>query len=134
MTGTRLDGVRMLASIAAVLVSVNPTAAEELRSVDPKTVIDGDTFYVSVRVLDIDAPEQGEGAKCDAERALAERAKDRARELLHGRVTLDVQGVDAFGRLLATVRVEDGRELGQVLLRENLARPYRRGQRPNWCG
>jgi endonuclease YncB( thermonuclease family) len=124
----------MLASIAAVLVSVNPTAAEELRSVDPKTVIDGDTFYVSVRVLDIDAPEQGDRAKCDAERALAERAKDRARELLHGRVTLDVQGVDAFGRLLATVRVEDGRELGQVLLRENLARPYRRGQRPNWCG
>jgi hypothetical protein len=28
-----------------------PAIAEELRAVDPKTVIDGDTFYVSVRLF-----------------------------------------------------------------------------------
>ena len=55
-------------------------------------------------------------------------------KLLHGRVTLDLHGTDEFGRLLATVRLQDGRDLGQVLLKENLARPYQRGHRPNWCG
>ena len=34
-----------------------PAIVEELHAVEPKTVIDGDTFYVSVRFLDIDAPE-----------------------------------------------------------------------------
>jgi endonuclease YncB( thermonuclease family) len=125
--------VRLLGSAAAFVLLINSAVAEELRSVDPKTVIDGDTFYVSIRVFGIDAPEQGDRAKCDQERDWAKHAKDRVKELLHGRVTLDLRGIDDFGRLLATVRLQDGRDLGQVLLRENLARPYKPGHRPNWC-
>ena len=53
------------------------------------------------------------------------------KELLHGSVTLNVRGVDEFGRLLANVRLPDGRDLGQVLLAEQLAQPYEQGQRPN---
>ena len=125
----------IIAAVAFLGLGAIATAitAEELRAVDPKTVIDGDTFYVSVRLLGIDAPEEGNRAKCDQERALAKRAEDRMKELLHGRVTLDVRGVDPFGRLLATVRLQDGRDVGQVLLDEDLARPYQEGQRPNWC-
>jgi endonuclease YncB( thermonuclease family) len=88
---------------------------------------------VSIRVLGIDAPEQGNRAKCDREREWAKRAKVRVQELLHGRVTLDLHGIDEFGRLLAIVRLQDGRDLGQVLLKENLARPYEPGHKPNWC-
>jgi micrococcal nuclease len=125
--------VRLLSSAALVLVA-SSAVAEELRSVDPKTVIDGDTFYVSIRVFGIDAPEQGDRAKCDQEREWAKRAKERMRELFRGRVTLDLHGIDEFGRLLATVRLQDGRDLGEVLLKENLARPYKAGHTPNWCG
>ena len=126
--------VRLLATAVAFVLLINSAVAEELRSVDPKTVIDGDTFYVSIRVFGIDAPEQGNRAKCDRERDWAKRSKDRVKELLHGRVTLDLHGIDEFGRLLASVHLQDGRDLGQVLLKENLARPYEAGYRPNWCG
>jgi endonuclease YncB( thermonuclease family) len=126
---------RVKLSLAAALLFgfIGAVQAEELRHVDPKTVIDGDTFYVSVRLLGVDAPERGDRAKCDQERALSKRSTERVKELLHGRVTLDVRGVDEFGRLLANIRLSDGRDLGEVLLRENLARPYKAGQHPNWC-
>jgi endonuclease YncB( thermonuclease family) len=42
--------------------------------------------------------------------------------------------VRQFGRFLAPVRLQDGRDLGQALLKEDLARPYEPGHRPNWCG
>jgi micrococcal nuclease len=121
---------RLLAALAFI---ASTAVADELHSVDPKTVIDGDTFYVSVRLLGVDAPERGDRAKCDQERALSKRSTERVKELLHGRVTLDVRGVDELGRLLANVRLSDGRDLGDVLLQEQFARPYRPGQHPNWC-
>jgi len=53
---------RLLAALAFI---ASTAVADELHSVDPKTVIDGDTFYVSVRLLGVDAPERGDRAKCD---------------------------------------------------------------------
>jgi endonuclease YncB( thermonuclease family) len=52
-----------------------PITAGELQSVNPKRVIDGDTFYVSIRLFGVDAPEQGDRTKCDQEREWAMRAK-----------------------------------------------------------
>jgi micrococcal nuclease len=124
--------VRLVFSLALYLF-LTGAMAEELRSVDPKTVIDGDTFYVSVRLLGIDAPEEGKRAKCDQERELAKKAGDRAKQLLQGRVSMDVRGVDKFGRLLARVELSDGRDLGGVLIQEHLAKAYQEGQRRNWC-
>jgi micrococcal nuclease len=121
------------AATALLLLAATVTRAEEFRGVDPKQVVDGDNFYVSIRLSGIDAPEEGNRAKCDQERALAKRAEARMKELLHGLVTLDIQDVDEFGRLLANVRLHDGRDLGQVLLGEGLARPYEAGRRPSWC-
>jgi hypothetical protein len=98
--------MRVLISALAFIAST--AVADELHSVDPKTVIDGDTFYVSVRLLGVDAPERGDRGKCDQERALSGRATEPVKELLHGRVTLDVHDVDECGRLLANVRLSDG--------------------------
>ena len=50
--------MRTLCAVALLFSFALPAIAEELRAVDPKTVIDGDTFYVSVRLLDVDAPEE----------------------------------------------------------------------------
>ena len=55
------------------------------------------------------------------------------KELLQGLITLDIHGVDLFGRLLGNVQLADGHDLGQVLLQEHLAKPYQEGHRPNWC-
>ena len=95
--------------VTALLLCFSTTAmAQQLRSVDPKTVIDGDPFYVSVRLLGIDAPEEGKRAKCDQERELGNEAGDKLKQLLQGCVTMDVRGVDKFGRLLARVELSDG--------------------------
>jgi endonuclease YncB( thermonuclease family) len=41
---------------------------------------------------------------------------------------------EGSGRLLATVELADGRDLGQILIKEELARPYSQSQKPtNWC-
>ncbi len=108
-------------------------------------VIDGDTFVakvmplpdttreVTVRVMDLDTPEfRGE---CAEEREMAQAAKLRAAELLTGRFRLEVpeaRAFDKFGRLLARVRLEDGRYLAGVLIREGLGRRWT-GRRESWC-
>ena len=108
-------------------------------------VIDGDTFVakvmplpdttrkVTVRVMDLDTPELR--GKCAEERELAKAAKSRAAELLVGRIRLEVpeaRAFDKFGRLLAQVKLEDGRFLAGVLIRESLGRRWT-GQREPWC-
>ncbi len=108
-------------------------------------VIDGDTFdaevmplpdttrKIRVRVMDLDTPELR--GKCAEEVALAQAAKLRAAELLTGRIRLEVpeaRAFDKFGRLLAQVKLEDGRYLAGVLIREGLGRPWT-GQQEPWC-
>lgn len=116
--------------VAAVLCALNCEAVE-LR------VWDGDTFRIGfgarserVRLVSIDAPEI-EG-RCQAEVDLAERAKRRLAELLRGRQVLIVRsGFDRHGRTLASVKVQ-GRDVGEVLVREGLARTWS-GRREPWC-
>ena len=43
-------------------MSQKSSRADHSAIVDPKTIIDGDTFDISVRVLDIDAPRRGKRA------------------------------------------------------------------------
>jgi endonuclease YncB( thermonuclease family) len=95
--------------------------------------VDGDTFYVSVRVVGADTPEIGTNAKCDKERAWGERASKRASELMRGTVTIQIKGVDRYDRLLARVILPDGRDLADVLISEKLALPYAGGTKPDWC-
>ncbi|MCR6502549.1 thermonuclease family protein [Shinella sp. CPCC 101442] len=99
-------------------------------------VVDGDTIWiegVKIRIADIDTPEIGE-PKCESERALGHRAKDRLRELLNtGPFELVASGrdEDKYGRKLRVV-VRDGRSLGDQLVAEGLARTWS-GRREPWC-
>jgi micrococcal nuclease len=88
-------------------------------------VIDGDTFEyegVRIRIADIDTPEMR--GRCDAEEALARRARRRLEALLReGPFELRRLGrdEDRYGRKLRVV-IRDGRSLGDRLVAEGLAR------------
>jgi micrococcal nuclease len=104
----------------------------------PRTtcVVDGDTFWLNgekVRIADINAPETHE-AGCPAERALGDRATRRLIALLNaGPFTLEIEGraTDRYGRALRVAR-RGGRSIGQQLVSEGLAEPWR-GKRSDWC-
>ena len=101
-------------------------------------VVDGDTFWFEgerVRIADIDAPEISR-PECNRERELGRRSTQRLQALLNeGPFELRRQGSrdrDVYGRLLRTIH-RDGRSLGDVLVEEGLARPWR-GRSEQWCG
>ena len=107
-------------------------------------VVDGDTFEaraeiwpdievtVAVRLAGIDAPELH--AACPRERELAAAARALlARELLAAReVLLAHVAHDKYaGRVIAEVRLADGRSAALLLLAAKLAAPY--GKAHDWC-
>ena len=94
------------------------------------TNYDGDTFRATFRIANIDTPEiKGE---CDAERELAQRAKVfTERFLAQGNIVIRQSGIDRYGRVLAVVSRE-GYDLGEALIAEGLARPWK-GKREQWC-
>ena len=99
-------------------------------------VVDGDTLKASdayVRVENIDTPEAGWRAECDAERMLADRATAEARSLITGagRVEILESGTDRYGRTLAHVLV-DGEDLGETLIARGVAVSWE-GRRHGWC-
>jgi len=101
-------------------------------------VIDGDTLAVSastgrvkVRVIGIDAPEIPHPDQLGE--PFGTEAATRSRELLRGktvRVEYDPDPMrdqwDHYGRLLAYIQLPDGRDFGQVIVEEGLARVYTR--------
>lgn len=119
-----------------------PVPARVIRLIDGDTVqVAAHTFPNSVIITDIriggiDTPEKGSRAKCSAEAALATRATAQTRALIEGReVTLhNVQFEKYGGRMLADIRTLDGRDAGQNLVRQGLARPYDGGRKSGWCG
>jgi len=99
-------------------------------------VVDGDTIWFrgeKIRILNIDAPETHR-PKCPSERALGDRATDRLFQLINGkRITLvrDGRDKDRNGRLLRRVEA-NGRDVGERLVKEGLARRWEGKRRP-WC-
>jgi micrococcal nuclease len=108
-------------------------------------VIDGDTIHgtftiwpeevvtTSVRLRGIDAPEMS--ASCGPEREKAVAAKDALIRLIGGRpVYLQKVSTDKYGRALATVLTESGRDLSMDLINLGYAHVYDgRGPRAPWC-
>jgi endonuclease YncB( thermonuclease family) len=118
-------------------------------------VVDGDTIRVSgeprsIRLVGFNAPETRD-PQCASEATLGDRAKARLRELVgSGNVTLarvpcacrpGTEGTDRcnYGRSCGSLAI-DGRDVGEVLIAENLAVPFQCGSwacprtpRP-WCG
>ena len=105
-------------------------------------VIDGDTVSVDgekVRILNIDAPESFR-SRCESELKLALLAKERLMLLLRaGEVTIARAGQDRYRRTLARLAV-DGTDVGESLIREGFALPWKDGREPAmqrlqaWCG
>jgi endonuclease YncB( thermonuclease family) len=105
-------------------------------------IIDGDSFSLAgerIRILNIDAPESFH-ARCEHELVLALKARQRLKQLLTaGAIKLQRDGHDRTGRTLARVRV-GGRDVGDILIGEGHALPYRSGGNNKltrlrvWCG
>lgn len=102
-------------------------------------VIDGDTIEdmrddITYRLVNIDTPETGSRARCAAERALGNRATEAARSLFARARQLELRPtgrLDRYGRTIAFVLI-DGRDMGETLIADGLARPWR-GRREPWC-
>lgn len=100
-------------------------------------IVDGDTIWLdgkNLRLMSFDTPEP-HSAICGgaAEVALAKRASARLRELLNGNPwTVETFGIDGTGkRILATIRIR-GRNVGDILIEERLARRWPDGDEW-WC-
>ena len=112
-----------------------------------KYIVDGDTFVgdvvlkdkttiksVSVRLRNVDTPEIH--GKCDSEIERANRAKQRLSELIPENSTVEIKNIknDKYAkRIDANVFDSHGRDVGMILVHENLGRPYSGGKRLSWC-
>ncbi len=144
----RLVGVWCLIWAAGLGLAAGAVASELLPGpvpADVVSVIDGDTLDVRahvwlgqtvairVRLDGIDTPELR--GRCAAERTAAEAA----RELVRARIGADpvrlmeVRYGKYAGRVLARIVLEDGEDLGAILLAAGLGRPYDGGARAPWC-
>jgi endonuclease YncB( thermonuclease family) len=121
--------MRILA--AAAFVCLSGAALAQVTAVDGDTVSEGGVHY---RLENIDAPETGDRAECDAERMLGENAARRMALLLaSGPVTIRRTGrIDKYRRPIVFVSL-DGRDIGSILIAEKLAVAWR-GRRHDWCG
>ena len=124
--------MRLLAALVAVALVVALVVAWQRRDDEEPAgrsgrvthVVDGDTLDLGrerVRVLGIDAPERDECGYAAASRAASALALERAVRLEPDPTQASR---DRFGRTLAYVRLPDGRDLGEVLLRRGLARTF----------
>jgi endonuclease YncB( thermonuclease family) len=123
---------------AALLVAVLGDIPREARTARPRASMaraswssTGDTFAIGeerIRILNIDTPET-RGSHCENELVQGLRAKERLASLLRP-VRIDVarDGRDRYGRTLARVSAQ-GRDVGEVLIREGLALQWQDGPR-----
>lgn len=120
-----------LASILAAPALADPVARGSV------TVVDGDSIAVAGRewrLLGYDTPETVK-AWCEAERRLGLIAKDRLAALIAAAKDLELTGgdeTDRHGRPLGTLLL-GGRDTGETLIAERLARPYNGGIKKGWC-
>lgn len=109
-------------------------------------VVDGDTFAavahvdrgadanVRVRLINVDTPEMN--GKCEYETQRANIARDRLKQLMPRGTVVELKNIkdDKYiGRIDANVILPDGRDAGNVLIREKLGRKYSGGKRVGWC-
>lgn len=99
-------------------------------------VVDGDTFWFDgekFRVMGYDTPEPVTGLCGGAgERRLARVASARLVELFNtSRMSIERHGADRYGRTLVVLRA-DGRDVGDILVEEGLARYWPDGDE-FWC-
>ena len=123
-------------------------AAESLTSVKALVTdaYDGDTITVeaavwpdldwtgNVRVRGVDTPEIR--GQCEQEKQLALLARDYVRDLLTDEsvVLTEIENEKYGGRVLASVLLENGESLAELLIAGGYGRAYGGGERQGWCG
>ena len=91
----------------------------------------GLTARTKVRVAGVDTPEIR--GKCQTEKDMAIQARDFVRATVGATVRLTNIRLGKYaGRVIADVWVR-GRKLSDLLITENLGRPYHGGRREGWC-
>lgn len=144
----RMKRIAITAAASIACFIPNFSAAGQGVSCASLIVIDGDTIKCdgqNMRLLGggvpfksgVDAPEMGSRAKCVYERDMALMAKARLKELLlAGMPRIEDSGArdrTQSRRPLVNIYLPDGREAGQVLMSEGLAREWRPKHRIDWC-
>lgn len=136
-----LDNRPLLAAIIGLALATAPAVAEPGRVTH---VVDGDTVWlefrdapVKVRLANLDTPEIGTHAKCEAERRLGEAASAFARQMLPAGKVVDVQPSkrqnDPYGRLLAAI-VVDGTDYAEMVIGARLGVAWNgRHPKPVFC-
>ncbi len=110
-------------------------------------IIDGDTFVgdvsladktevmsVKVRIRNVDTPEL-HGA-CESEIKRAKYARQRLEELIPVNSIVEIKNIknDKYaGRIDANVYDSANRDIGSVLVKEKIGRPYNGEKRKSWC-
>ena len=134
-------------ALAATVVHAEPIASQDIYVLDGNTI---DMHGRRIRLAGFDAPEEGQRARCASERTLAARAAARLRQIIRRGDKIDLQMVACAcppgtegtqqcnngwpcGRLTV-----DGRDVGAMLVAENLAHTFICGQyscpkRTSWC-
>jgi endonuclease YncB( thermonuclease family) len=109
--------------VGALFVWIAAPASAE--TVQVRRALDGDSLLLTdgrqVRLIGINAPEMGRDGK--PEQTLARSARTLLANLADGqRVALEFEAEphDRYGRMLAHVRLPDGRNVAEVLLRHGL--------------
>jgi len=130
--------------LLSVVIGALAASYAQAETVDGRriVIVDGDTIDVRgerIRILNIDAPESFR-SRCEAELKLALRTKERLAQLLRaGPVMIEREGQDGYRRTLARLSAR-GRDVGDTLVREGLALPWRGGREAkevrlhSWCG
>lgn len=128
------------AALAAMLITATPAWAMPGAAIH---ITDGDTIRLEdgerIRILPIDTPEISH-PRCENEFRLGLAAKARIAAIIAPAADVSIirHGKDRFGRTLAHV-LADGRDVGDQLMREGIALPYRPGaaakawRLAQWC-
>lgn len=130
-------GLRRLL-ILALVAGIGHVAASQAQRAPLEPVaypIDGDTLVMesgeTVRVENVDTPELHCECASECRRALAAAAFTR-HAVAGGVILIRRERGDRYGRTIARVTLSDGRDLGEALVAQGLARPWR-GRREGWC-
>ncbi|MEO1476210.1 MAG: thermonuclease family protein [Pseudomonadota bacterium] len=128
-------GLAVLALVGLVLWLARPVRGEfqpEAHSGHVRHVVDGDTFYLlghngPIRLWGIDAPELDQAGGEASKRALEAL-------LSRGAVSCHFIGTDRYGRRVARCFLEDGRDVGQLMIARGHARELCRYSRGAYGG
>jgi len=135
--GAGVFSFRCLVMAVMALISVNYVAAGEYLGPTQIRVIDGDSIEVAgqnIRLVGYDTPETYR-PKCDYERAHGTAAAQRLSDLIASGQPIELvilPGKDKYRRGLGRLFVGQ-QDVAEILISEQLARPYDGGKRTGWC-